>query len=225
MIDLGRLGNEYVEPSRGGTMHDDSPATTLLENATRGVESAWREIVKRYSPLVFALCHRYGIRGADAQDVGSSVWLRLLTNSTSIRQPQALRGWLLTTARNECLLLLHHRNRQIPTDSTPIGELIEPQFDANLIAEERRHAARQAFAQLSRRDQQLLSMLFSDPPKTYQEISSTLGIPVGSIGPTRTRCLTRARRTPAIAALVAADHHSGKRSGDINPDRNLRARF
>ena len=182
-------------------MHHDSPATQLLECAAHGMESAWREIVKRFSPLIFTVCHRYGISGVDIQDVAGEVWLRLLTNVTTIRDPNALPGWLLTTARNECLGLLRARNRQIPTDTDLIGEACQPEIDANLIGEERRHAARQALAHLSHRDQQLLSMLFSDPPKPYKEISSTLGIPVGAIGPTRARCLTRARRAPAIAAL------------------------
>ncbi len=182
-------------------MHQDSPATPLLECAAHGTESAWREIVRRFSPLIFTVCRRYGISGVDIQDVASEVWLRLLTNVTTIRDPNALPGWLLTTARNECLGLLRTRNRQIPTDTDLIDEPCQPEVDRNLIGEERRHAARQALAHLPRRDRQLLSMLFSDPPTPYKEISSTMGIPVGAIGPTRARCLARARHTLAIAAL------------------------
>lgn len=186
-------------------MNHDSPATPLLESAARGMESAWREIVKRFSPLIFTVCRRYGISGADAQDVSGTVWLRLVSNMTTIRSPEALPGWLLTTTRNECLRLLVHKKRQIPTDITLIDERFEPELDTNLIDEERRRAARQAFAQLSRSDQRLLSMLFSDPPRPYKEISSALGIPIGAIGPTRARCLARARLTPAIAVLIVAE--------------------
>lgn len=182
-------------------MNQDSPATQLLECAAHGMESAWREIVDRFSPLVLTVCRRYGISGVDIQDVAGEVWLRLLTKMSTIQDPNALPGWLLTTTRNECLALLRTTSRQIPTDTDLVGEPYHPQLDANLIDDERRHAARQALAHLPRRDQQLLSMLFSDPPKPYKEISSTLGIPVGAIGPTRARCLDRARRTPAIAAL------------------------
>jgi RNA polymerase sigma factor (sigma-70 family) len=185
-------------------VNHDSPAAQLLDSAARGMESAWREIVKRFSPLIYAVCLRNGISGADAQDVAGAVWLRLLTNLANIREPNALPGWLSTTARNECLMLLRHKNRQIPTDGALFGERFEPDFDADLIDAERREAAREAFAQLSRSDQELLSMLFSDPPRPYKEISSTLGIPVGAIGPTRARCLARARNTPAIAALGVA---------------------
>jgi RNA polymerase sigma factor (sigma-70 family) len=183
-------------------MYHDSPATQLLECAAHGMESAWREIVKRFSPLIFAICRRYGIGGVDIQDVAGEVWVKLLANVNEIREPNALPGWLRTTVRNECLGLLRARSRQIPTDTDLDGEAHQPEVDAKLIGEERHHAARQALAHLSQRDRQLMSMLFSDPPTPYKEISSTLGIPVGAIGPTRARCLTRARRTPAVAALA-----------------------
>ena len=194
-------------------MDRDWHGTRLLEGAARGVESAWQEIVERFSPMIMAVCHRHGLSGADIQDVAGTVWLRLVTNMPTIREPNALPGWLLTTARNECRALLRHKNRQIPTDNELIGERSAPELDANLIDEERRVAARKALTQLSRRDQELLSMLFSEPPKSYKEISSALGIPVGAIGPTRARCLTRARRTPAVAALMRHDTRSRSPTG------------
>jgi len=183
-------------------MHYDSPVAPLLESAARGTESAWQEIVARYSPLVLAVCRDYGLSGVDIEDVAGSVWLRLVANVSRIREPEALPGWLRTTVRHECLMLLRHKNRQIPTEGTLIGGTTEPEIDAELIGAERRAAARDAFALLPERDRELLSMLFADPPKPYQEISSALGIPVGAIGPTRARCLARARRTPAVAALL-----------------------
>ena len=183
-------------------MVHDSPATRLLERAAHGRESAWREIVERFSPLIFSICHRYAISGADIQDVAGEVWLRLLANAKNIRDPAALPGWLQTTIRHECLGLLRTRHRQIPLDTELVEQAGDADVAAGLIDEERRHAAREALAHLPRRDRELLSMLFSDPPRPYKEISSILGIPVGAIGPTRARCLTRARRIPAIAALA-----------------------
>ncbi len=181
-------------------MYQDSSVTRLLECAARGRESAWREIVDRFSSLIYSMCHRYGISGDDIDDVTSEVWLKLLTNATTIRDPNALPGWLRTTTRNECLGLLRAKTRQFPAEL--VAEPTDPDFDANLLDEERRRAAQEAIAHLSTRDRALLSLLFSDPPVPYTEISSTLGIPVGAIGPTRARCLARARRTPAIAALT-----------------------
>lgn len=185
-----------------------SPVTILLDKAAQGVESAWQEIFNRYSPLVATVCRNHGIVGTDAEDVSGSVWLYLVTSMIRIREPEALPSWLVTTARRECLKMLRDRQRQIP-DGTEFTIETESDTDAWLLAEERRDVVRAAFSKLPRRDRALLAMLFSDPPATYTEISSRLGIPVGAIGPTRQRCLARARRIPSIAALLAADSHGG----------------
>jgi RNA polymerase sigma factor (sigma-70 family) len=187
----------------------NSPIKPLLESAASGQESAWREIVRRYYPLFVTVCRAYGLGAVDMEDVTGSVWLRLVANIARIREPAALPGWLQTTVRHECLALLRHKSRHIPTDRTLVADVDEPDLGASLLDAERRAAAREAIEQLSDRDRTLLSMLFSDPPTPYQEISSTLGIPVGSIGPTRARCLDRARRVPAVAALLAdrRGHH------------------
>jgi RNA polymerase sigma factor (sigma-70 family) len=183
-----------------------SPMTILLEKAAQGAESAWHEIFTRYSPLVHSVCRSHGIVGTDADDLSGSVWLCLVASVIRIREPEALPGWLVTTARRECLKLLRERQRQIPQGTEFVIET-EADTDAWLLAEERRDAVRAAFAMLPQRDRVLLAMLFSDPPATYKEISARLGIPIGAIGPTRQRCLARARRIPSIAALLAADNH------------------
>ena len=74
--------------------------------------------------------------------------------------------------------------------------------DAGLLVDERRTAVREAVARLSRHEQRFLSLLFSDPPTPYKTISAVLGMPVGAIGPTRQRCLTRMRRSPALSTLL-----------------------
>jgi RNA polymerase sigma factor (sigma-70 family) len=185
-------------------MQDDSTAP-LLENAARGAEWAWRDLVARYSSLIHSVCRQYRIGDADAQDISGAVWLRLVTNLAQIREPEALPGWLRTTTRHECLRLLRHRSRLVVADAEMFAESADPAPDATVIGAERLLAARKACAQLPRRDRQLLALLFCDPPKSYREISATLGIPVGSIGPSRARCLARVRSTPVIAALLAGD--------------------
>lgn len=185
-------------------MRYETPVADLLENATRGVESAWNEIVRRYSSLVLSVCRRYRITGADAEDVTGGVWLRLVAHLGAIREPEALPGWLATTTRNECLELLRHHARQIPSD-TDIADIADCGVlgaDEPLLARERRTALHRALAVLPDRDKDLLTLLFSDPPTPYAKISSTLGMPIGAIGPTRQRCLARVRRDPAIAALL-----------------------
>ncbi|WP_290057196.1 RNA polymerase sigma factor [Amycolatopsis solani] len=180
-------------------MHRKSPAP-LLRDAALGLDSAWLEIVDRYAPLVFAVCRRIGVRDADAEDVSSSVWLRLMTNLDRIREPEALPGWLRTVTQRECLRLLRSRQREIPTDPALFHDVVaESEFDAGLIGRELRDAVRDVVATLPGRDRRLLSLLFGTPAKSYREISAILDIPIGSIGPTRARCLAKARRTLAAA--------------------------
>lgn len=183
-------------------MNDDPSVTTLIESAASGDQSAWQEIMRRYSPLVCSTCRRCRVTGADADDVGATVWLRLLTNLANIREPTALPSWLATTTRRECLQLLRNQSRHIPIDDRQIANHTQSELDARLLTEERQIALRDAITQLPDRDRQLLSMLFADPPLSYVEISTRLSMPIGAIGPTRQRCLTRVRCHPAVAALL-----------------------
>jgi RNA polymerase sigma factor (sigma-70 family) len=171
-----------------------------VERAQRGDKTAWDAIVDRYAPLVWAACQRHGLRGADAEDVGAGVWLRLVENLDTLRQPAALPGWLATTARRECLQALTARNRQIPVEEIELPAE-GPASDEWLLLEERAVALRQAFAGLQERCRLLLSMLFSDPPPAYAEIGASLGMPIGAIGPNRKRCLDRLRRSAALNQL------------------------
>jgi RNA polymerase sigma factor (sigma-70 family) len=175
---------------------------TLVNAAKAGDQSAWPEIVGRYTPLVRSICRRYGLHGADADDVNGTVWLRLVANLDAIHEPAAIPKWLATTTRHTCQSALRHRNRQIPTDPLDLSEPIEAPADAQLLSHERRMVVQHTMSALPDRDRRLLSMVFSDPPTPYTQISAILGMPVGAIGPTRQRCLARLRTTPAIAALT-----------------------
>jgi RNA polymerase sigma factor (sigma-70 family) len=132
------------------------------------------------------------------------VWLRLVTNLTTIREPKALPKWLMTTAQRECLALLRDRSRQVSKET--IDQVVPARAEAFLLGAERGDAVREAVAGLSDRDRELLELLFCDPPLPYAKISSRLGMPVGSIGPTRQRCLARVRRIPSVAALLDDRH-------------------
>lgn len=178
----------------------ESPVRTLLDNAAAGVESAWREIVRRYSSLLFAVCRGYGVLGSDAEDVVGNVWLRLVANLSTIREPNALPRWLMTTAQRECLVVLREKGRQVPKET--VDEPAALCVESFLLSAERSDTVRRAVAELSDRDKELLALLFSDPPTPYTRISTRLGMPVGAIGPTRQRCLAKVRRIPSIAALL-----------------------
>jgi RNA polymerase sigma factor (sigma-70 family) len=184
----------------GKVARDDPSAAVLVSRAAEGDPDAWNGIVERYAPLIWSICRRYGLDGADVEDVGQKVLLHLVDQLASLRDPAALPGWLATTTRRECLRMVTERGSE--RLDTKLADLLQP-TDATVIDEIlTRHAVRTAFAELPARSQQLLSMLISDPPRPFAEISAELGIPVGSIGPQRDRCLAQMRRHPAIAALI-----------------------
>ena len=185
------------------TMRDESSVAELVERAKEGDQFAWDQIVERYATLVWSVCRRHGLTGADADDVGASVWLRLVERLGTIREPAALPGWLRTTTQRECLHLLRAKSRQIPVaDEDRMVNGADPASDEWLLTQELHIALRQAFAQLPDRCQELLSMLFDDPSKSYAEIGAKLGMTTGGIGPNRMRCLEKLRRNPVIAALL-----------------------
>ena len=210
-------------------MDEDSPAeltgrltahaplvTDLVTRARTGDKRAWDALVERYAPLIWSICRKYRLGRADAEEVGQDVWLRLVDHLDKIRDPEALPGWLATTTRRECGRVLHpaHR-RHVSVYACDTENLPDQQAnlgDQELLAAERHAALRDALSRLPRRGQQLIAMLIADPPVPYTEISARLGIPVGSIGPNRRRCLDKIRRDPAIAGLInAADAAGGQR--------------
>jgi RNA polymerase sigma factor (sigma-70 family) len=135
-------------------------------------------------------------------------WLRTVEHLAELREPAALPGWLVTVTRRECLRVMAQRRVSLAHD--PTGDRLEvpagddpAAVDDELLAAEREAALRRAFGQLRPECQQLLALLVHEPPLPYREISAKLGIAVGSIGPTRGRCLDALRRSPALATLIA----------------------
>jgi RNA polymerase sigma factor (sigma-70 family) len=180
--------------------------TDLVARARIGDQRAWDALVERYAPLTWSICRRYRLSDADAEDVGQTVWLQLVDHLDAIREPAALPGWVATVTRRECLRVLGAARGQLAAERGLSAE-IRPDEQAEtveqeLLAAERQAKLREAFADLPPRCQRLMALLIQDPPVPYAEISARLGIPVGSIGPYRGRCLDKLRRHPAIAGLA-----------------------
>jgi RNA polymerase sigma factor (sigma-70 family) len=186
-------------------MRDDPTAAVLVSRVKEGDRDAWAELIDRYAPLIWAICRRYRLSPADAEDVGQNVWLRLVYELDKIRNPAALPGWLATTTARECLRAV--QGPHAPVSASDAGNLPNEQAgtaELELLAE--RHAAlREAFTHLPRRSQQLIALLSADPPVPYAEISARLGIPIGSIGPQRARALARLRDDPAVRGLLESE--------------------
>lgn len=167
----------------------------LMAAATAGDQDAWDALVERYTSLLWGIARSYRLSPADAADVVQTTWLRLVEHLERIADPDRLPGWLATTARRECLRLLRRAEREVYSES---GVRDAPDdgvaLDAALLASERDATLWAAFARLDDVCQRLLRVLSADPPPPYVAVAAALDMKIGSIGPTRARCLAKLRQ-------------------------------
>jgi len=176
----------------------------LVRRAAGGDEVAWNAIVDEYSRLLWSVVRGFRLTDAQAADAVQTTWVRLLENLDAIREPERLAGWLRTTARRVCLETVRRASRECPVDPqshTALGQVAGRADDpeAHVLRQEQAAMVREALGKLPQRHQRLLELLVASPPLSYEEISARLGMPVGSIGPTRARLLTRLRTALAPA--------------------------
>ena len=174
----------------------DGAPGALVRRAAAGDKAAWSPLVERYQSLVWSIARSYRLSGDDASDVVQTTWLRLVEHLDRIRDPDAVGSWLATTARNECLAHLRRRGRQgVSLEVVPEVADSGAAPGEGVLARERDAELWAALRHISERCRQLLRILASDPPPSYQEVGDALGMPVGSIGPTRARCLNKLRQS------------------------------
>jgi len=178
----------------------------LVADAAVGDGRATEALIHRYSGLVWSICWNYHLTSADAADVSQVVWMRLVENVGRIRQPDSLGAWLASVTRHECLRLVRRSEREVTTaDSFDLDETSgEDDVDVALLCAERGAALRQAFDCLPPKWRSLLEVLLATPSASYEEVAAATGMPIGSIGPTRQRCLERLRVAPVLMELTAA---------------------
>lgn len=189
------------------------PTAQLVAAASHGDTAAWDALIERYDRLVWAVARSLRLSDADAADVSQTTWLRLVEKLATIRDPERLAGWLATTARREALKSIRLADRESPVldeggepsglDSAP--ELQNPETLALLGDEYRR--LWQAYAKLPENCRRLLAAVSAPPPGGYAEVSAVLDMPIGSIGPTRGRCLNHLRRLMAEEDQPGAAFH------------------
>ena len=188
-------------------MEQGNSVAELVEGARRGDQRVWDELVERFLPLVSAIIARHRLRGHDADDVNQTVWLRLVEHLDTLREPRALPGWIATTTRHECLRVVDRSKRsvsvdpQVPTQFDRVRD--DSDLSDDLLALEQHEALRAALLELPDDRRELLTLMLADPPLPYREISRLLGIPVGSIGPTRARALEQLRNSNALSGFLA----------------------
>jgi RNA polymerase sigma factor (sigma-70 family) len=180
----------------------------LVRASAEGDNDAWNELVRRYARLIATVIRHYRLSAADAQDISQLVWLHLIEHLPHLREPAALPGWLTTTTRHECLRHLRTNSRSLSIDPHAMIErnaTDTTDVEAPLLAAERHQVLLDALEELPQQPRLLLTLLAADPPRPYAEISRVLGIPIGSIGPTRSRSLEKLRETAAVKAYLQAD--------------------
>jgi RNA polymerase sigma factor (sigma-70 family) len=185
---------------------DRRVVATLMASAAAGDGRATEALIQRYAGLVWSIAWNYRLGSADAADVSQVVWLRLVENIGRIRQPESLGAWLASVTRHECLRLLRRSEREVTmNDEIDLdGRSGDDDIDMALLTDECQSTVRQAFACLPPRWRTLLEVLMDAPSASYEEVAEAVGMPIGSIGPTRQRCLERLREAPQLIDLAAA---------------------
>jgi len=169
--------------------------TELLQTALGGNTSAWELLVNRFEPAVAATITGYRLQEADARDAAQRTWLRMLEHGRQIREPEALGGWLRTTAKRECLRIINDRRRVEPRLDAETSERPDPSVDVEQVAidADMTRQLRAVLTLIPSRSATLICTLFEGETPGYAEIARSTGIPVGTIGPTRARILRRLR--------------------------------
>ena len=157
-------------------------------------EAAWSDMLRRYTPKMFGVACSFDIDQATAEDLVQTAWLRFVERSDQLRDTSSVGPWLCMIVRNEARRLVTRR-RTIPVaDGWESRAADSPTAAAGLIATEQAVALRSAFARLGDDCRQLLTLMLTDPPLSYDEIAAALDRPRGSLGPSRQRCLEHLRR-------------------------------
>jgi RNA polymerase sigma factor (sigma-70 family) len=179
---------------------DDEEVTRLVRAAAEGDHHAWHSLISRYVALLWSIAFRHGLNESDAADVVQNTWLRLFEHIDKVREPARVGSWLATTAQRESLRFVAQHQRVVPSDDETTfdgADRLQAPLDEALLVREQVAAARAALGTLPPTWRSLVEALTQDPPLTYEEIVTELGVPIGSIGPTRGRCVRRLRELVA----------------------------
>jgi RNA polymerase sigma factor (sigma-70 family) len=188
---------------------DDAELILIVEQARAGANAAWETLIERFGGLVAAIARRCRLNDADVAEVCQTTWLRLVENLDRIQQPERIGAWLATTSRRESLRIATRHTAVSATDVLFLlaDDEADP-LDAALLKEEQARMVRVAAERLSPRCQRLLGVLMSDDDLPYKTIAEQLSMPIGSIGPTRGRCLEHLRAIMTDLELNQASIHS-----------------
>lgn len=177
----------------------------LVRAAQSGDNVAWGQLVSRFDRMLRGIARSYRLSSHDLDDAVQATWIKLYANIDSIRDCQAIAGWLATTVRRESLRLLQVGVREHLTDELDFaGEDRGDGPEAALLAAERREVLERALASLPDRQRRLMTLIADRRDPDYREISTALDMPIGSIGPIRARSLARLQRHAELRDFASA---------------------
>jgi RNA polymerase sigma factor (sigma-70 family) len=167
----------------------------LLAAARSGRRDALNGLIREYMPVLWHVARAQGLNRTDSEDVVQTTWLRLLRASDTIRNPEALLGWLVAVARREAWRVRELRCRESLVDERDLDQSDErrPGVEDGFIENERDRVLWQAVHHLPARCQELLRLVAFVSRPNYGAVAQALGMRVGSVGPTRGRCLAKLR--------------------------------
>jgi RNA polymerase sigma factor (sigma-70 family) len=195
-----RVGSDIAD------LATETDVGALVIAASDGVNWAWNELVRRYSSLIGAIARNHGLNAADTAEVSQITWMRLVENIGRIQQPDRVGAWIATTARRECLRIVRAARWTQPLPTRELADVRDPaapESDEQPLVAERDAALRLAYDRLPPRCRMLLSLLTGDPAMSYKKLADVLDMRIGSIGPTRGRCLDHLRRLAAEHGLLS----------------------
>jgi RNA polymerase sigma factor (sigma-70 family) len=183
---------------------------TVLRSAAGNDQRAWERLFAEFTPTIRGVARRHGLASCDQDDVVQWTWIALFRHIDQVREPSSVGTWLVTTARRQSLRIISQAAREIPSENLESQEVPIVDGDYLPLDERRREAVRVAAASIPPRQRALIAALLVEPALSYKHVSEKLGIPVGAIGPTRQRALTRMRKDPRVSQLLdeyALPHH------------------
>ncbi len=183
--------------------HHEAPDHELIRRCLEDDQAAWSALVRRYANLVHALASRAGLSDDEVADTFQTVFTIVWRNLDLLEEPDAFPGWISTIARREAWRTARKGSRESRATeraaADPAGEALPsptPMADARLERAERAALLQHEVQRLDDRCREMLTMLFwENPTRSYEEVAERLGMPLGSLGPTRARCLEKLRRS------------------------------
>ena len=194
----------FARPGVGWHPVEPPSDAELVERVRVGDQHAWADLIARYGARVWTVARSQGLDRERASDVVQTVWLNLLHGVDNVREPGAIAAWLVTVARREAIRVDRMSKRVVLVDEVSFERraAVTDDIDRAAVRSDDGALVRRAVDRLGDRCRELLRLLYSSDELSYTEIADAMQMPIGSIGPTRARCLERLRTLATAEGLT-----------------------